>query len=62
MSDRDTIYFEMRPMGRYVKVSAICGRTGVEVSVVGDAQATQAHLQSLAKQKLKRRLEREKSA
>ena len=43
---------EFRPMGRTVKVSAIDTVSGTEVSIVGDASATQAELKRVAIQKL----------
>lgn len=59
MSDGDRqneIYFEFRAIGRSVKVSAIDAATGIEVSVMGPATASQADLQRLALQKLQARL------
>jgi hypothetical protein len=50
------VYFEFTPAGRTVKVTAIDGATGIEVSVIGPASAAQADLQRLALQKLKARL------
>ena len=50
------IYFEFRVIGRNVKVSAIDAATGVEVSVMGPATASQADLQRLALQKLQAKL------
>lgn len=43
-------------MGRYVKVTAIDPATGLEVSMMGDAKAPQAHLSQLASRKLAQRL------
>ncbi len=54
------IYFEFTPIGRSVKVSAIDAATGLEVSVVGPASASQADLTRLALQKLKSRLAAER--
>ena len=59
MSDgrqQNEIYFEFRAIGRSVKVSAIHAATGIEVSVMGPATASQADLQRLALQKLQARL------
>jgi hypothetical protein len=53
--DRE-VYFEFTPMGRSVKVAAIDGVTGTEVSIVGPASAAKADLQRLALQKLMARL------
>jgi hypothetical protein len=50
------VYFEFTALGGSVKVAAIDAGTGVEVSVVGPASASQAHLQRLAMQKLMARL------
>ena len=50
------VYFEFTPIGTSVKVAAIDAATGIEVSVVGPARASQADLQQLALQKLKVRL------
>jgi hypothetical protein len=44
------VYFEFTAIGRTVKVSAIDSATGLEVSVVGPASASQADLQRLALQ------------
>jgi len=52
------VYFEFTAIGRTVKVSAIDSATGLEVSVVGPASASQADLQRLALQKLKAQLGR----
>lgn len=46
------VYLEFIPQGAYVKVSAICAATGLEVSIVGDARASQKELERLAIQKL----------
>jgi hypothetical protein len=50
------VYFEFTVVGRSVKVSAIDGATGLEVSVVGPATASRADLERLALQKLNARL------
>jgi hypothetical protein len=50
------VYFEFTPIGTSVKVAAIDAATGLEVSVIGPARASQADLQQLALQKLKARL------
>jgi hypothetical protein len=50
------VYFEFTPIGTSVKVAAIDAATGVEVSVIGPARASQVDLQQLALQKLKARL------
>ena len=53
------IYFEFIAIGNAVKVTAIDSVTGIEVSAMGPASASQADLQQLAVQKLKARLRRE---
>jgi hypothetical protein len=50
------VYFEFTAIGRTVKVSAIDAATGLEVSVMGPASASQADLERLALQKLNARL------
>jgi hypothetical protein len=47
------VYFEFTPIGTSVKVAAIDAATGIEVSVIGPARASQADLQQLALQKLR---------
>ena len=49
---RGDVIFEFIPMRRYVKVSAICTASGTEVSIVGDAAASQEQLQQTALKKL----------
>ena len=56
--DRE-VYFEVTRLGATVKVAAIDGATGTEVSVVGPASAAPSDLQQLALAKLKARLARE---
>lgn len=58
MSGQSTagIIFEMIVVGRYVKVNAVCTRTGMEVSIVGDPQAPKTELKRIAAQKLQRML------
>lgn len=46
------VVFEFITMGRYVKVSAIDMTTGREVSIVGDAAASEVELQHIALAKL----------
>jgi hypothetical protein len=43
---------EFVPSGRYVKVSAIDPETGIEVSIVGDASASEEMLKATAVRKL----------
>ena len=53
---RGEVYFEFQALGRQVKVTAIDAGSGVEVVVIGPAQASRADLQQLAMRKLQRRL------
>ena len=55
-SEGGEVFFEFTAIGRSVKVSALDAATGIEVSVVGPASASQADLQRLALQKLKARI------
>ncbi len=57
-ADRE-VYFEFTAIGNAVKIVAIDSLTGIEVSAMGPASASQADLQQLAVQKLKARLRRE---
>lgn len=50
------VYFEFRPIGRQVRVTAIDATTGVEVVVIGPVQAAKSDLRQLALRKLMRRL------
>lgn len=49
-----SVIFEFIPRGAYVKVCAVDEATGTEVSIVGDARATQAELERIALMKLQR--------
>ena len=53
-----SVYVEFLPVGHQVKVSAIDPKTGVEVSIIGPADATEAELERVAIQKLRYRLKR----
>jgi hypothetical protein len=53
------VFFEMTRVGGAVRVSAIDGATGIEVTVMAPASAAQSDLQQLALAKLKARLARE---
>ena len=57
MAGKRGVIFEYVPNGHYIKVSAIDEETGTEVSIVGDARATQSELQRIARMKLERRLD-----
>lgn len=65
MPDREVpgeVYFEFIAVGRNVKVVAIDGASGTEVSIIGPANAARADLERLALQKLLARLDRAASA
>jgi hypothetical protein len=51
------VYIEFTAVGTVQKCTAIDGRTGLEVSVMGPIQAARYDLERLALAKLKRRLE-----
>jgi hypothetical protein len=53
------VFFEFTRLGGSVKVAAIDGDTGIEVTVVGPATAAPSDLERLAVAKLKARLARE---
>jgi len=46
------VYFELYVVGDSVKVSAVDGETGIEVSIVGSAKLPQAELERVALNKL----------
>ena len=52
----DEVFFEFTRIGHSVRVSAIDGATGIEVTVVGPASAAPSDLERLALAKLKARL------
>jgi hypothetical protein len=60
MSALAEVFFEFTQVGASVRVAAIDGETGVEVTVVGPAAAAPSHLQQLALAKLKARLAKAK--
>jgi len=47
------VYFELYPVGDSMKVSAVDGATGIEVSIVGPANLPQAELERVALNKLR---------
>jgi hypothetical protein len=55
----EEVYFEMTRVGAAVRVAAIDGATGIEVTVMGPATAAPSDLQKLALAKLKARLAKE---
>ena len=48
----DQVIIEFTQLGNAMKVTAVCLRTGIEASIVGDPKAPQERLIQLAKQKL----------
>lgn len=56
------VLFEFKRLGAYVKVTALHPATLTEVSITGDAKATQQYLQQLALNKLKLVLEKTKKS
>jgi hypothetical protein len=52
------VFFELTRLGSTVKVVAIDGATGTEVSIIGPSSAAQSDLERLALAKLKVRLAR----
>jgi len=53
------VFFEFTALGATVKVAAIDAATGIEVIVVGPANAARFDLKRLALAKLKARIERQ---
>lgn len=47
------VYFEMREVGKYIRVSAIDPITNTEVHIAGDPQAGQEALKRIATRKLR---------
>lgn len=56
------IIIEFIRVGNAVRVSAICAKTGKEVSIVGDPRASQKELETIAVRKLKYVMEKEAAA
>jgi len=52
MSVPKDIIIEFIQVGNVLKVSAICARTGREVSIVGDPKSTQKQMEAVAIRKL----------
>lgn len=46
------VLYEMIPVGRVIKVTAIDPETGVEISIVGDPRLSEYSLKQAAKRKL----------
>jgi hypothetical protein len=59
MADESVVYFELMVIGGSAKLVAIDANTGVEVTVIGPANGSQAELKKLAIAKLKARIARE---
>lgn len=55
------VYFELMVIGASAKMVAVDANTGVEVTVIGPANALQADLKRLALAKLKARIARERN-
>ncbi|TNE60658.1 MAG: hypothetical protein EP335_18675 [Alphaproteobacteria bacterium] len=51
--ERNGVIFEFIPIGNSVRVSAVCTRTGREVSIVGDRRTSQRDLEAVALRKLR---------
>lgn len=52
-SDEDGVIIELYSVGRYVKVSAVDTRSGLEVSIVGDPRRGEPALRSAVIRKLR---------
>jgi len=61
MADESVVYFELMVIGGSAKMVAVDANTGVEVTVIGPASASQADLKQLALAKLKARIAREQA-
>ncbi len=61
MANESVVYFERIEIGASAKLVAIDANTGIEVSVIGPAHASQADLERLALAKLKARIAREQT-
>jgi hypothetical protein len=61
MAEESVVYFERIVIGASAKVVAVDANTGVEVTVIGPANASQADMQKLALAKLKARIAREQA-
>lgn len=51
-TERHGVLIEMTQVGAYVRVIAMDSRTGIEVTMVGDASQSEATLKRLAARKL----------
>lgn len=59
MAVPDRIIIEFNRVGNTLKVCAVCERTGREVSIVGDPNASKAVLERIATNKLRYVMEKE---
>jgi len=57
-SDGHGVIFEMIAIGRYVKVTAVDTRSGIEASIVGDPRRGEKALREAARRKLRYVLEK----
>jgi hypothetical protein len=60
MSDQDEVILEFINIGNVVKVTAVCAKTGREVSIVGNPKASKQELQNVAVRKLRYVLNKDK--
>ncbi len=56
------IYIEFTQIGNQMRIAAIDAKTGIEVIAIAPASATQAQMQKLALDKLRRRMEQLKKS
>jgi hypothetical protein len=49
----DAVYFEIVPAGRFLRVTAIDGKTGIETSILGPPGGSRAALEQAALNKLR---------
>lgn len=61
MAEESVVYFELMVIGGSAKMVAVDANTGVEVTVIGPANASQVDLKRLALAKLKARIAREQT-
>jgi hypothetical protein len=55
-ASRGEVFFEFTQLGGQMRVAAIDAQTGIEVVVIAPLSATQPQMQTLALNKLKRRM------
>ena len=49
----DAVYFEIVPQGKFLRVTAICGRTGIEASILAPPGGSRTALEQAALNKLR---------